>query len=123
VSAAGFIKLMRDAEVVPELLRDMPAMHLLTVVAYRARRTNGFHCDGLEPGEALVGDYAQYGMTRQQYRSALKRLEKWEFATFRPTTMGTIAKLADSRIYDINGDDTNQQTNQRPTNDQPTANH
>lgn len=99
-----------------ELLREKDAFHLLTVIALRAKRTMDFNVEGLKLGEALIGDHRNYQMTRQEYRTAMKKLKKWGFATFRTTNKGTIAKLINKRIYDIN------EESQQPP-EQPSANH
>ena len=83
----GFIKLNRGPETL-ELLNDPNAFILLTVIALRARRTDEFNVHNLRSGEALIGDYAKYGLTHRQYRTAMKRLARWGFAEFRPTTRG-----------------------------------
>jgi len=85
-----------------ELDTNMPASHLLKIIAGRARRTNEFNVLNLKIGEAFLGDYRSYGMTQQQYRTAKKQLTKWGFATFRATSKGTVATLLDDSIYDIN---------------------
>lgn len=107
-----------------ELIR---ANHHALVVAYfvamRARWRTGFHADGLDVGEALIGDFAAMGLTRQEYRTALANLTKWNFLTIRTTNKGTIAKLTDSRLYDISPAEANQQNNQRLTTSQPPDNH
>lgn len=120
-SGPPYIKLMRS-EIVVQLLRDPNAFVLATVIAYRARRTDSFNVHGLDVGEALIGDHASYGLTRQQYRGAMQRLKKWQIATFRSTNKGTIAKLADSSVYDINVEMDNQQANQPATIEQPSSN-
>lgn len=119
--AEGFIKLNRTSETL-ELLKDTNAFILLTIIALRARRTNEFNIHNLQSGEALIGDYRHYGMSEQQYRSAMKRLGQWGFAAFKPTTRGTVAKLLDARIYDIN-ETLGQRAGNEPTTDDPrTAN-
>jgi hypothetical protein len=97
----GFIKLRRTAETT-ELLNDPKAFTLLTVIALRARRTDEFNIHNLKAGEALLGDHERYGLTRQEYRSAQRRLKQWGLAAFKPTTNGTVASLLDQRIYDVN---------------------
>ncbi len=97
----GFIKLNRSNDTL-ELLGDPNAFILLTVIALRARRTDEFNVHNLHSGEALLGDHEKYGLSEQQYRSARKRLARWGFASFKPTTRGTVAKLLGQRIYDIN---------------------
>jgi hypothetical protein len=62
-------------------------------------------------------------MSRQEYRTAKKKLEDWGIATFRATNKGTIAKLCDTRVYDTNPEESNQQTNTPATNEQPSSNH
>ncbi len=97
----GFIKLNRSNETL-ELLNDPNAFILLTVIALRARRTDEFNVHNLRCGEALIGDHAKFGLTQCQYRTAMKRLGRWGFAAFKPTSCGTIATLLDHRVYDIN---------------------
>jgi len=122
----GFIKLNRGPETL-ELLSDSNAFILLTVIALRARRTGELNIHNLKCGQALIGDYENYGLTRQQYRTAMKRLGQWGLAMFKPTTRGTVARLADQRIYDINEargqPSEEQQGNRRITNSQPLGNH
>ena len=118
----GFVKLNRSDETF-ELLQDPHAFTLLTVIAVRARRTEKFNIHNLRPGEALIGDYASYGMTRQQYRGAMQRLKRWGLASFKPTTRGTVATLLDDRIYDVNVEPGPPSNNHPSTLTQPTTNH
>lgn len=84
-----------------ELVKVSPqAFSLAYVIAYRARYTEGFNADGLEPGEAMLGDHKNYGMSARQYRTAKQQLAKWRFATFKTTNKGTLGKLADTRLFD-----------------------
>lgn len=118
----SYIKLYRS-DATNELLKDKSAFMLFTQIALRARRTDIFNVSGLKPGEALVGDYRSIGLTRQNYRTALNKLEKWKFITVKTTNKGTVATICNNAIYDINIPDTNQQINQRLTNSQPSGNH
>lgn len=107
-----------------ELIRRNPnAFALAYVIARRARYRDGFNADGLAPGEAMLGDYADLRMTRQQYRTALKQLCSSHFATIRPTTRGTVARLMDTRLFDVLNVAGNPRFNQRPTIEQPSNNH
>lgn len=109
---SGFIKLNRDGFV--DLIKHPFEFHLLTVIAWRARRTASL--DGsLQPGEALIGDWENMGFSRQNYRRAKANLQTWGIITTKPTTKGTVARLCDSRFYDLNLDEPNHQTNQQPT--------
>lgn len=117
----GFIKLNRGSKTA-ELLKDSSAFILLGVIALRAKRTGDFNIHKLRVGEALVGDYANYGLTEQKYRAAKTKLEHWGFASFRPTNRGTIATLLNSDIYDINAEPSNERDNEPITNKQRSDN-
>lgn len=126
---SSFLKIIRHSKNADKMLTRRPtAFLLLFLIAQRARRTNDSNFDDLEIGEALIGDYENYGQTEQIYRSDKKFLEKYKFITTRSTTKGTIAKIIDTSIFDINAESTNEQTNdqltinQRSTNDQLTTN-
>lgn len=117
----GWFKAMRGNDAL-ELIRKNPkAYALAAVIAHRARWREGFNADGLEQGEALLGDHDEYGMTRQEYRTALAHLRKGSFATARATSEGTIARLTDTRLFDPLNLTGNQQDNQPPTAAQPAA--
>jgi hypothetical protein len=84
------------------------ANHLLNVIARRARRTK-CELNNLSIGECFIS-FKSVGLTEQQYRTAKKHLKKInlvEFRVARKLTGGvtsgvTVAKLLDSRVYDIN---------------------
>src|SRR5690349_12473470 len=97
----GFIKLNRSDKLDALLRNDPNAFALLTYIAINARRT---YCPitKLQPGETLLNDPAACGLTYQQYRYALQRLKTYDFTTSRTTNRGTILKLKDTTIYDIN---------------------
>jgi hypothetical protein len=122
----GYIMFNRADETM-ELLRDPHAFALLALIAQRARWRTLVSPDGLEIGEALLGDCERFGMTRSVYRRALKKLVKWEQITIRATTKGTIAKLISSLVFDINqtpGDHPeSHQERQQSANGKPSENH
>ena len=97
--------------------------HLLNIIARRASRTHK-RTSGIVPGQALIGDYKNYGMTEQNYRTAKKNLEEWKYVTFKPTHKGTIATLCCPDVYDINIKEGNGQVtdSQRTGNGQVTTN-
>lgn len=109
-----FIKQKRSKTTI-ELIKHHKEFILLNIIAYRARRTDKFNPHGLEIGEALIGDYQNYGMSEQNYRTAKKNLKKWKFITCRPTPKGTIARLINSDVWDININGSNEQTNREVT--------
>ena len=95
--------LKRTTEV-EELMRFPITFALLTQIALRAIRTirSQFNPHNLRPGEALIGDHRSIGASKQQYRAAKARLQKWGLATFRATRRGTIARLTNVKVFDIN---------------------
>lgn len=120
---AGWFKAVRG-EIALELGRKhLKAFWLLYFIATRARWSKPLLADdGLQPGEALVGAFDSHGLSQQEYRTAKKVLEKYEFATFKPTTKGTIARIIDTRVFDINADAPNEQNNSQSTNKKRTDN-
>lgn len=123
----GFIKMIRSEETV-ELIKHPKELALLTLIAHRAKRTACFSAIGLSPGEALVGDYKSCGLSERQYRTAKSNLKKWGLATFKGTSKGTIAKLTNSAVYDINCEQSDEQngskrtSKRRASDDQATTN-
>ena len=98
----GWVKLFRSLET-KELLRSPLAFALLGHISTRARwRNTHNNTDDLALGEALIGDYENYGMSRREYRTSVERLEKWGFITARRTPKGTIARLISTTVFDIN---------------------
>ncbi len=103
-----FVKAMRSEEAA--FLDTNPlANHVLNVIARRARRTPD-PLNGLQIGECFVG-HKGLGLSEQQYRTVKKNLTKWGFVEFkkaeRVTDRGTVAKLLNTDVYDINEDDPN----------------
>jgi len=99
----GFVKMMRGADIL-ELIEAAPlAFTLAAVIALRARFKPGINLkNGTCRGECFLGDFKECGMTEQQYRTAKKQLAKWGFAEFRGKRgAGTIAQLADTRLFDV----------------------
>jgi hypothetical protein len=123
LSSKGWFRAMRTAEAREMKRANHHAYVLASVIADRGRYHDSFNFQGLELGEALLGDYGNYGLTRQEYRTALAYLVKWHFVTIRPTSKGTVAKLTDTRLFSIFRLYSNQQANHQPTTSQPSGNH
>lgn len=123
----GFIQLIRESKEFDMLILRRPtAFVLLTLIAKRAKRTNDHPYPELEMGEALIGDYEIYGATERTYRTDKQYLKKLKFSTFRTTNRGTIAKLTNSSVFDINiGDEgrANRQRERQISDDQATTNN
>jgi len=117
-----FIQLNKCAET-KDLLRHPKEFTLLAMIACRAKRTNQLGIAGLNIMEAMVGDHDSCGLSRQEYRTSLKKLKKWGFLTIKSTSKGTIVKLINSTIFNINPEQINHQTNQTATIKQPSSNH
>ena len=111
----GFIQFMRTKESI-ELLKTPNAFILLAVIAQRARWTDEPIENGLKAGQALIGDYYNYGMSKKQYRTAKEALRRTHYVTLRATHRGTIAKLINTKVFDINinQDDTSDDTQKPP---------
>jgi len=97
----GFIKLVRDSNI-EELLKYPYAYTLLTLIALRAKRASDIGFNNLEIGECYIGDCKTIGASQRQYRTAKQRLSTCGLATFKGTNKGTIAKLTNIRVFDIN---------------------
>lgn len=95
----GYIKLSREAEQL--LLSDPQGFLLLTLIAMRAGRKYN-PITKLQKGECFVGDYAKIGLSRDQYRRAIKRLTSAHQITTQATNRGTIATICESALYDVN---------------------
>ncbi len=97
-----FVKFYEHSDEFYTLIRYRPtAFILLAIIAERARKVPSEIDDGIEVGEALIGDFEKYRVTHQIYRTDKQCLEKFGLATFRTTNRGTIAKIVNSSIFDI----------------------
>jgi hypothetical protein len=112
----GWIKMMRGEDIL-ELLENAPNAFLLaSLIALRARFKPGVnYMNGLDQGEAFLGDHEACGLTEQEYRTAKRQLEKWKFATFTATTKGTVAKLIGIRLFDVLNQTANERANRPVT--------
>jgi len=123
--AQRFLKQMDNYQL-DWLLKDHPALALVTLIARRARWSKSKHNDiQLEPGEALIGDYETIGLTERKYRTAKTTLQTTGIATFRATNRGTVAKLTDTSVYDISvftGDGPSDDLTDGPSDRQATTN-
>jgi hypothetical protein len=127
VPSHGWFKAIRSDEALELLHASKNAFLLLYVIAYRAQWKKGFNRYHLQPGEALLGDHKNYGLSAREYRTAKKNLEKWNFATFKATNNGTIAKLINANIFSVlnggsdNPNDTRQTSGRRTPDKRVTA--
>jgi hypothetical protein len=101
----------------------MASWVLLCQIASRARwaTVDNPQIGNLTRGEARIGDYRSIGLTEQQYRTAKSNLVKWKLITIKSTKKGTIARLSNTDIFDLNLEAHNGQINDQG-NDQPTTN-
>jgi hypothetical protein len=114
-----FIKTARNSQLADFIIRKRPtAFVLLYLIAKRAKRTNDHPDKSLEIGEAEIGDYESYGVTRQVYRTDLEWLVTNQLVTTKSTNKGTIVKLVNYEVFDINAE----QPTTKLTRNQPTTN-
>ena len=85
------------------------AFILMTIIAKKARQNDSLALMGLSKGQTFIGDYKKFGLTESRYRKAKMQLAKFGLASFRPTNRGTIATINDTRIYDVNKEQDNEQ--------------
>jgi len=117
-----FIKFIPSEKTEWLIKKNSYAFCLLCLIASRARRYSG-HLDGLEIGEAHIGNWKSYGMSQQNYRTAKDLLCKLNIIkiietnrnrknpTTGVTTLGTKVKLLNSDIWDINIESANDSSN------------
>ena len=84
-----------------------------------------YHC---QPGQMItsaqsIAKKAGPNISRQNVRTALKRLEKMEFLTIRTTRHHTLVTIFNWERYQANPEAVNQPANPEPTNMSPTPNH
>ncbi len=106
-----FVQMIRS-EIFDELVKTPLAFVLLAIIARRAKRTDKYNRNNLQAGEALIGDYKNYGMSEQNYRTAKSQLTRAKFITVKVTNKGTIAKLINTDVFDINTGKGNEQSNE-----------
>ncbi|MFO1514271.1 MAG: hypothetical protein U1F83_15395 [Verrucomicrobiota bacterium] len=120
----GYLRAMRSDEALELIKANLHAFVLAYIIARRAWWKGGYNQHDLGTGEAFLGDYRECGMSEQQYRTAKKLLAKARFAKFKSTKKGTIARLTDTRLFDVLNQRGNGQatTKPRPTRVQITTN-
>ena len=126
-----FIKYICSQESEYLAMRYPMASALLQIIVLRARRKEGYP-DGLKPGECFIGDWKDWDMTEQQYRTAKKILvERGHIeivetnrnrlcsnSTTGATTRGTKVRLISTKVYDLNINIVNDSINDRATTEQ-----
>jgi hypothetical protein len=118
-----FLKLKKGCQNV-ELARNHPKAYLflMSVIAERVEWGTG---------RAFLGDYKEYGMTRQEYRTALgvlscnqqnskKQPQPNQQITIKTTNKGTVVYLLPTAILEFGTNSNNHQNNHNSTNKQPT---
>lgn len=94
--SSGFIMLARG-DVTEKVLGDRNMAILLLNAAFRA--SWGGRASNLPIGEAEIGDFKKYGLTRGEYREALKRAKRLGVCETRPIDgVGTIVRFIPGRF-------------------------
>ena len=93
-------------------------MHLLLHANYKDKRYRGvlLKSGSIMTGRKILAE--QTGLSVQEVRTALAKLELTNEVTIKSTKQGTIIQLVNYTKYQVS----NQQINQRATNEQPTSN-
>lgn len=120
-SNQGWFKAIRSDDAMDLIRRNRNAFILLYVIACRARWREGIGISGLSGGQAFVGDHDAFGLSEREYRTAKSLLEKCGFATFKPTTKGTVATLCATSVFDITGERDDEQSDGQPTDSRRTS--
>ncbi len=120
--STSWFRAYRNSDGMELWMKHRPAFFLLYLIAYRAQWSDRFNRHDLKPGQCLLGDVDNIGLTTQEYRTAKKILQDARFATFKPTRRGTIATLVNTGIFDHFPIVPNRLSNQQPTNSQQAAN-
>jgi len=119
VNDNGSVKMNRSRVVGEIIARNKNAWCLLTLIAKHTWLGPLQDRHDCEAGEAYVGDYADYGFTRMEFRVALDYLVKFGLIEIVATSPGTIVRLLSSTVFDIYVDEIGAD---RPS-EQPTNNH
>lgn len=97
-------------------------IHLLILANFKETKWQG---EILKPGQLITGTTQlanDLGFSRQQIRTALKKLESTEEITIKSTNKYSLITIMNWEDYQSNCDDTNQVSNNQITNNQPTNN-
>ena len=82
-----FVKLKEDSKEFYILIKKRPtAFALLALIALRSRKEKIEIDDGIEVGEAFIGDYKTYGVSERMYRTDKEILKNLGISTFRSTS-------------------------------------
>lgn len=82
------------------LMKDTEAFLMLLKIAYNTKRDDFFSIPDLEIGQAFITAEVM-GMSQQTFRTTKKKLEKWGFAKFKPTSKGTIATITTDKFFKL----------------------
>ena len=83
-------------------MKDKDAFWMLFQIAYNTKTADTFTIPDLQIGEALITAEI-VDMSQQTFRTTKKKLAKWGFAEFKPTTKGTIAKMVTDKFLEYKG--------------------
>ena len=102
---------------IDDLQKDEPIAFLL--LSFIARNTKVYDLQypkWCPVGSAWVKGFRCFGGTNDRtYRTAKKKLQEFGFATFEGMNKGTIAKLSNTDVYDIEYPDGDERRDKRPT--------
>jgi len=106
-----------------ELQAAHPNAFLLLALIARRARWKDCPVAQLKAGQAFIGDWKRAGLhSEMAYRHAKRVLVKLGFATFRGTSLGTVATLSNTTIFSISAEPWNGPRNRQGTDGEQTNN-
>ena len=118
-----YFKANREGTVFEYMAKKRPsAFLLLFLIAKRAKRTIDHPDKSLEIGEAYIGDYETYGVTKQIYRTDKAFLKSTGQVTYKTTNKGTIARLIKTDLFNINEEEPTHELTRKLTQHQHSTN-
>jgi hypothetical protein len=134
IQPVGYFKIWRELFTKPIWLNSTPEQKTILVIllAMANFRENKWEWEGkpfeCKPGQFIasaksIENSCGSGVTRQNIRTALQRFSKLDFLTIKSTKTGMLITILNWERYQCEECEPNQQTNQKLTISQPTANH
>lgn len=83
------------------LMKDEKAFLLLIKIGYKTVLSDVFDIPPVRIDWAFLSGAESVGLTKQEYRTAKKNLEKWGIAEFEKSNKGTYARIITNKFIKI----------------------
>lgn len=83
------------------LMKDEKAFLLLIKIGYKTVLSDVFDIPPVRIGWAFLSGAESVALTKQEYRTAKKNLEKWGIAEFEKSNKGTYARIITNKFIKI----------------------